>query len=752
MESLESRRLLAAEGELFELDRSLDTAGLVGDVSAQVSWGDGTASAAQVRGASSGGPLRVVFDYSLDSSGFFASSARRQVLQAAADSLVSRFTDDLAAISPSGSNVWSPAVLHPRTQAAHSLPSSLSIPANQIRLYVGARDLPGRQLGEGATGYFTSARGSQAWLDTVRARGERGALSSSPTDLGPWGGSLAFDEPRDWYFGLDADGIGANQHDFFSVAVHEIAHVLGFGIVYPGATQSSWEVLVSGGVFTGAKARASYGQNVPLASNSHWQAELQSGGRETAMDPTLSTGERKLLTPLDLAAMDDIGWSVQDTRVDVEAQHRYGDDGSYPVQVVLSGSRGGQIAYDLAATITNVAPTLSLAEPQNAVAGQPLSITDLVSISDPGYRVNTATPPTAETFEVEVDWGDGTPVETFAATIDRQGSATRPTLASLDAAHTFQTAGTYSVSVTVRDDDGGRTSGRLPVTVSAPPSLRLRLDSATIREDAGAAATVLTVTRSGPVLTTAETIRLSSSDRGEATLPASVVIAAGEDSVAVPVSAIDDALLDGDQRVTLSAEGGGMDPAAVDLIVRDAESLTAGWNQTSVDEDAAASSLLLTITRSNTDRAQALAVEVTGGDADQLVLPDPLVIPAGRASVTVPVMVVDDRQSERPETLAYTFTAAGYISATASIEVVDDDPPVFQNSSNAFDVNNDGRVEPYDLLLLINALNRNGVRQLDPAVDPLDDRYIDVSGDYEFTPYDASLLNNELNRLTRLRR
>ncbi|MFG0285302.1 MAG: hypothetical protein ACF8R7_12860 [Phycisphaerales bacterium JB039] len=43
---------------------------------------------------------------------------------------------------------------------------------------------------------------------------------------------------------------------------------------------------------------------------SHWVEGTFITGQEAAMDPTIGTGRRKLLTALDLAALDDIGWEI----------------------------------------------------------------------------------------------------------------------------------------------------------------------------------------------------------------------------------------------------------------------------------------------------------------------------------------------------------------------------------------------------------------------------------------------------------
>ncbi len=79
------------------------------------------------------------------------------------------------------------------------------------------------------------------------------------------------------------------------------------------------------------------------------------------------------------------------------------------------------------------------------------------------------------------------------------------------------------------------------------------------------------------------------------------------------------------------------------------------------------------------------------------------------------------------------------------------------NPSNRFDVNADGRVEPVDLLMLIDSLNRVGARSLIASVqgggarslmlsqESAKAQYLDVTGDSEVTPQDALFVVNALN-------
>src|SRR5262249_51234237 len=148
------------------------------------------------------------------------------------------------------------------------------------------------------------------WLDTVRGRGQAGALlpNGSQTDVGPWGGSIGFDNVRTkWYFGL-SPAVPADQLDFYTVAPHELGHLL--GVLRPPA-QDSWTRLIANDTFTGAHAEQLFGGPVPVdPSHGHWQHGVQFNGGSTTMDPIINAGHRVAFTALDYAALEDIGWQV----------------------------------------------------------------------------------------------------------------------------------------------------------------------------------------------------------------------------------------------------------------------------------------------------------------------------------------------------------------------------------------------------------------------------------------------------------
>lgn len=279
--------------------------------------------------------VSIQFNYSLDTNGFFSDTARRDLLTRAALLLTSKLNDTLSAITPSGTNTWTPEITHPATGARKTLTRNMQIPADKIIVYAGGRNLDGF-AGIGGPGAF-AANGSTSWLNTVRGRGEAGALLADPTDTAPAVGSITFDTnpSSPWHFGKSTNGLSNNEIDFLSIAVHELGHVLGIG------TAASWYELVSGGRFTGARTRQVHGSNVLLdlddeGKYSHFAENTQTPeGTEAAMDPNLLNGTRKFFGDIDFAALDDIGW-----------EPRGSDDSLYRAQDTLSidspglGSRG----------------------------------------------------------------------------------------------------------------------------------------------------------------------------------------------------------------------------------------------------------------------------------------------------------------------------------------------------------------------------------------------------------------------------
>ncbi|MCP4125446.1 MAG: peptidase M10A and M12B matrixin and adamalysin [Gammaproteobacteria bacterium] len=255
------------------------------------------------------GAITINLDYTQDG-GFFTDSSRRVIMDAAASFFESRLTDDFDAITSGGVNQMTATYTNPATGATTSI-DNFSIAADTITVFVGGRNLSGSTLGRGGPGSYGWS-GSSAFGDTVERRGELEPVQgASATEFSLWGGSISFNTGSSWYFDSDlSSDEGFSGSDFYSVALHELGHVLGLGIA------DSWENLInSSNEFIGTSAVAANGGSVALEGNgAHWlngtTSFVDGVSQEAAMDPSIFTGTRKHFTDLDLAALDDIGWDV----------------------------------------------------------------------------------------------------------------------------------------------------------------------------------------------------------------------------------------------------------------------------------------------------------------------------------------------------------------------------------------------------------------------------------------------------------
>lgn len=438
------------EGQGVDFEVSLRDADLLDTYTATIDWGDGPVEDAVVdvdpRDTSA---LTVTIDYRFDDNNFFDTQAKKDLLQIAADAVASHFGDTLAAIMPEPDigNTWEAIPNQPATGEDIILPN-LEIAENEILVFVGSREFDNSNLAVGGFGGLDGS-GTQEFADAIKGRGEPGALGDDAvikTDFGRWGGSIAFSasEDIDWHFGLSTEGLGVEETDFLSVAVHEFAHVFGFG------TAESWEDQTDedNNLFQGLASTFEFDElgPVPLEPDDpgHWEEGITEGGVETAMDPKLNQGTRKMLTPLDFAGLTDVGWELLgETTGTIAGSHVYADDGTYTVTVRLTEENTGVVTEQtFEVTVQNVLPEITVADDQLVVLGDVLTITNIVTITDPGF---------AEEFSVEINWGDGSVSDKDIATIDTAGGPGVLTIASSDASHIYSADDTYIVTVFVND-------------------------------------------------------------------------------------------------------------------------------------------------------------------------------------------------------------------------------------------------------------------------------------------------------------
>jgi PKD repeat protein len=735
IETLSPRLAMTVEGQTFALDQSVDISELMGEVSGTVQWGDGTSTPATVASKPTAGPLRARIDYSLDTSGFFQTNERRVLLQSVLDSILSRFNDTLATIQPVSGDLWEAKFKNPSTGTDTSR-SNLTIAANEVVVFVGARTL-GVENAVGSRGGFSVSSSRQSFVDSVKGRGQAGALANPQTDVGPWGGAIAFDVAENWYFGSSLSGINSSQVDFVSVAAHEFLHVLGFG------TTASFDNKIVNSKFTGSSATQEYGAAIPMADADHFGNAITYQGRRPLMVPSINNGERLLPTRLDLAAMDDIGWDLISPVARITGNKVFGDNGTYPASIALQGSIGTK-AFPVSISITNVAPTF---EPRgNAIGteGVPLNLSRIGRFSDPGFGSPFSTPPRSETFTYRIQWGDGSS-DNGSATVESIGNGINPTRGYFDGAHTYTSPGIYTVTLTVTDDDGGSSQQQFQVTVAPSPALTLAIDKSTFSEAGGAGVAVLTISRPASLSGTEVLVQLASSDNSEATLPPTAILAAGVTSTTVGVTAVDDALFDGSQTVEFSASAPNFQNGRISVIVTDYQPIALVPENTQLNEDdPTLQSTRVTISIRSPAPVGGARIALSAMPNGVLNFPASVVIPAGLQQMDFIVATIDDVRPQRLRNVRLDATGTNLISQSTVFSVTDSDPFRWTNPTRVMDVNNDESIDPLDVLVIINEINRSGSRALDPAID-IAPPFYDTNPDGFLDPLDVLGVINTIN-------
>lgn len=241
----------------------------------------------------------IRFDYRFDSKGLFDDPDKRIALEAAGAIWGRAIGDDFAPV-PAGTEVLS---RDPEDPSSPGEVFTLDYEIADLVVFVGFASL------DGASGVLAASTHSAA-IGSVSDPTLAAALADRfhGADFEPWTGWIAFDEDEPWFFDSTPEDDGdlpGGSPDFLSVALHELGHVLGFGAA------DAFVALVdsSGMTFGGASASASYGGPVPLDTDlMHIEPSVRVEGMRPLMDPSDAHGERSVITSLDFAFFEDLGY------------------------------------------------------------------------------------------------------------------------------------------------------------------------------------------------------------------------------------------------------------------------------------------------------------------------------------------------------------------------------------------------------------------------------------------------------------
>lgn len=243
--------------------------------------------------------IDIQFDFTYDTGFLTGENAGRQaVFEQVASELEARLINEsFGALAPSGQNTLQLRFDNPGNSGTDVILNNPNIAANTLKVYVGGSDLSASgQLG--FANYGTSYGGFTNWFNAVEAR-------NSTTNYEPLGGGITFNSATNWYFGTDESGLGFSQYDLYTVAMHEMIHMLGFG------QSDAFTADSSGGQFVGSNVQALVGGPVALnAAGDHFAQSTSYLGDTSIMVPALVNGQRRSASELEFAVLRDIGYNI----------------------------------------------------------------------------------------------------------------------------------------------------------------------------------------------------------------------------------------------------------------------------------------------------------------------------------------------------------------------------------------------------------------------------------------------------------
>ena len=283
--------------------------------------------------------MKIEFDYSFDTNGFFDNSQRRIALEYAGEIWSNLLQDDFEAI-PAGAEFT---ITNPTTGNTETIVLESEI--DDLLIFVGSGTLNSNSseslhkddyhlkacachscantssnkivnlsqpsvLGTENT-VTTDGLLAQAQINGTDLQGDifQRRVSSDfrgrgvVTDFEPWVGTIGFSpsESIDWNF--DLNNTDSSTIDFISVALHEIGHILGIGVA------PIFDELGASGTFSGVNAvAANNGVGIPLEAD---LSHVTEGFSENSvlLDPLLNEN-RSLPSNIDLAILADLGYEI----------------------------------------------------------------------------------------------------------------------------------------------------------------------------------------------------------------------------------------------------------------------------------------------------------------------------------------------------------------------------------------------------------------------------------------------------------
>jgi autotransporter-associated beta strand protein len=139
--------------------------------------------------------------------------------------------------------------------------------------------------------------------------------------------------------------------------------------------------------------------------------------------------------------------------------HTFGQTGTFTVTVRVTDDDTGVGSSTFQVAVANVAPILSVGGNRSVRLGRALTLSPLATFVDANFGPS-------EVYTYAVNWGDGTAVDRGTATVTTPGGPGQLTAGVVNGSHTYVREGTFTVSVTLTDRNGGTDTKTFQVTAT----------------------------------------------------------------------------------------------------------------------------------------------------------------------------------------------------------------------------------------------------------------------------------------------
>jgi len=240
--------------------------------------------------------------------------------------------------------------------------------------------------------------------------------------------------------------------------------------------------------------------------------------------------------------------------------------------------------------------------------------------------------------------------------------------------------GNTNVNSTIRDYDSSYNSINYAswiawwgTTTPVFPSIHLSIP-ATATEGDGTLAGQGNVSV-GPAPTSSLVVNLTSSDTSEVTVPASVIIPAGQSNALFDLTIINDSFLDGDQTATITvvAPGYGTNQAAI--TVHDSQTATLSVTLPASAFETAGTLVNAGSVSVGTAVGKNVTVSLSSSDTSKLIVPPATVIPTGQTSAVFNLTFVSNNIVQGPQTVSVTAHVPNWTDGSTSMTILNNNLP-----------------------------------------------------------------------------